>query len=60
MAYLSALPPAEAPRIVRRSTLRQFTPKTLTEPARILDHVQMARMMAAAAWPFADEVLHAP
>jgi IclR family transcriptional regulator, pca regulon regulatory protein len=48
-AFLSALPPAEAARIVRRSSLRQFTPQTLIEPESILEHVEAARK-AGYAW----------
>lgn len=48
-AYLSALPPAEAQRIVRRSALRQFTPMTLTDPAQILERIELARE-AGYAW----------
>lgn len=42
-AYLSALPRAEAQRIVRRSTLRPFTPMTLTDPKQILRQIDAAR-----------------
>jgi IclR family transcriptional regulator, pca regulon regulatory protein len=42
-AYLSALPPAEAQKIVRRSVIKQFTPMTLTDPAQILERIEMAR-----------------
>jgi len=42
-AYLAALSPAEAQRMVRRSTIRQFTPMTLTDPAQILEHIELAR-----------------
>src|ERR1700716_2483035 len=48
-AYLSALPSAEAQRIVRRSPIRQFTPMTLTGPAQILEHIELARE-AGYAW----------
>ena len=48
-AYLSALPAAEAQKIVRRSALRQFTPMTLTDPAQIMERVEMARE-AGYAW----------
>ncbi len=42
-AYLSALPMAEAQKIVRRSALRQFTPMTLTDPSQIMERIAMAR-----------------
>src|SRR6202022_1364729 len=42
-AYLSALPMAEVQKILRRSSLRQFTPQTLTDPAEILEHIKAAR-----------------
>ncbi len=42
-AFLSALPLAEAQRIIKRSTLRQFTPTTLTDPAQILERIEAAR-----------------
>jgi DNA-binding IclR family transcriptional regulator len=48
-AYLSALPRAEAQRIVRRSVLRPFTPMTLTDPKQILRQVDAARE-AGYAW----------
>src|SRR5215472_6801634 len=48
-AYLSALPAAEAQKIVRRSVLRQFTPMTLTDPAQIMERIEMARE-AGYAW----------
>jgi DNA-binding IclR family transcriptional regulator len=48
-AYLSALPPAEAIRMVRRSSLRQFTPSTLVNPEAILEHIESARR-AGYAW----------
>jgi DNA-binding IclR family transcriptional regulator len=48
-AYLSALPRAEAQRIVRRSTLRPFTPMTLTDPKQILRQIDAARE-AGYAW----------
>src|ERR1700726_2649005 len=48
-AYLSALPIAEVQKILRRSSLRQFTPQTLTDPAEILEHVKSARE-AGYAW----------
>jgi DNA-binding IclR family transcriptional regulator len=42
-AYLSALPHQDVQRILRGSTLRQFTPQTLTEPKQILRRVAAAR-----------------
>jgi len=42
-AYLSALPAAEVQRILRRSALRQFTPTTLTDAAKILERIAAAR-----------------
>jgi DNA-binding IclR family transcriptional regulator len=42
-AYLSALPPAEVQRILRRSSLRAFTPTTVTEPKKIIELVEAAR-----------------
>jgi IclR family transcriptional regulator, pca regulon regulatory protein len=48
-AYLSALPRAEAQRIVRRSELRPFTPMTLTDPKQILRQIDAARE-AGYAW----------
>jgi len=48
-AFLSALPPAEAARIVRRSSLRQFTPSTITDPDTILALIDAARK-AGYAW----------
>jgi IclR family pca regulon transcriptional regulator len=48
-AFLSALPPADAARIVRRSALRPITPKTLTDPDVILEHIEAARR-AGYAW----------
>lgn len=48
-AYLSALPAAEAVRIVRRSPLCQFTPQTLVSLEAILEHVEAARK-AGYAW----------
>ncbi|MGH8137926.1 MAG: IclR family transcriptional regulator [Steroidobacteraceae bacterium] len=42
-AYLSALPAAEAQKIVRRSPMRQFTPMTLTDPQQILERIGLAR-----------------
>jgi DNA-binding IclR family transcriptional regulator len=48
-AYLSALPRAEARRIVRRSPLRSFTPMTLTDPKQILREIDAARE-AGYAW----------
>ena len=48
-AYLAALPPAQAQRLVRRSELKALTPFTLTDPARILRRIQEARE-AGYAW----------
>src|SRR5580693_1647548 len=48
-AFLSALPAAEAARIVRRSPLRQLTPLTLVNPDAILEHIDAARK-AGYAW----------
>lgn len=48
-AYLSALPAAEAQKIVRRSAIRQFTPMTLTDPVQIMERVELARE-AGYAW----------
>lgn len=48
-AFLSALPAADATRIVRRSPLRQFTPQTLVNPEVILEHIEAARK-AGYAW----------
>jgi IclR family transcriptional regulator, pca regulon regulatory protein len=42
-AYLSALPPAVARRILRRSRLTVHTPQTLTEPQQIWKRIQAAR-----------------
>jgi IclR family pca regulon transcriptional regulator len=42
-AYLSVLPRKDAQQILRRSTLRQFTPLTLTEPKQILRQIDAAR-----------------
>jgi IclR family pca regulon transcriptional regulator len=42
-AYLSALPPAEAQQILRRSVLRQFTPNTTVDPDRLQALVDAAR-----------------
>src|ERR1700746_2321974 len=42
-AYLSGLPVAEGQRILRRATLKAFTPHTLTDPAAILEQVEAAR-----------------
>jgi IclR family transcriptional regulator, pca regulon regulatory protein len=48
-AYLSALPSAEAQRIVRKSSLRAFTPTTVTDPERIIELIDLARQ-AGCAW----------
>ena len=42
-AYLAALAPAEAQRIVRGSQLRPLTPLTLTDPRQILKRIAAAR-----------------
>lgn len=42
-AYLAALPPAAAQRILRRSEIRALTPLTLTDPKQIWKRVQAAR-----------------
>ncbi|MDB6088952.1 MAG: IclR family transcriptional regulator [Gammaproteobacteria bacterium] len=42
-AYLSALPTAEVQKILRRSSIRQFTAQTLTEPGEILERIKSAR-----------------
>ena len=48
-AYLSTLPRSEAQSILRRSTLRAYTPLTLTDPKQILRQVDAARE-AGYAW----------
>ncbi len=48
-AYLSALPPPVAPRLLRRCELRALTPHTLTDAALIVRRVQEARE-AGYAW----------
>jgi DNA-binding IclR family transcriptional regulator len=48
-AYLSALPPAAARRIVRRSRLRALTPHTITEVREIMRRIRAARE-AGYAW----------
>ena len=48
-AYLSALPPAEAAQIVRRSALRLLTPMTITAPEQVLARIDAARK-AGYAW----------
>ena len=48
-AYLSALPSAEAQKLVRRSELRALTPHTLTDPTVILKRIGEARE-AGYAW----------
>jgi IclR family transcriptional regulator, pca regulon regulatory protein len=42
-AYLSTLPNVEVQKILRRSPLRQFTPTTLTDPAQIMERIELAR-----------------
>ncbi len=41
--YLSALPPQEAQRVLRESSLRALTPMTVTDPKRILGLIDAAR-----------------
>jgi IclR family transcriptional regulator, pca regulon regulatory protein len=41
-AYLSALPPAEAQRLLRQSTLKALTPMTITDPRRIQELIATA------------------
>ena len=48
-AYLSALPPVLAQRLVRRMDLQALTPYTLTEPAAIIRRIHEARE-AGYAW----------
>ena len=48
-AYLSALPPAEANDILRRSVIRKITPMTTTDPDRIWALIDSARK-AGYAW----------
>jgi len=48
-AYLSTLPRKDVQRILHASTLRSYTPMTLTEPKRILREVDAARE-AGYAW----------
>lgn len=48
-AYLAALPPAAAARILGRSRLRALTPHTLTDPREILRRIRAARA-AGFAW----------
>jgi IclR family pca regulon transcriptional regulator len=48
-AYLSALPRKDVQEVLRRSTLRQLTPMTLTEPKQILRQIEAARA-AGYAW----------
>jgi DNA-binding IclR family transcriptional regulator len=48
-AYLSALPPEAAQRVLRRSQLRALTPHTLTDPKQILRRIHAARE-AGYAW----------
>jgi IclR family transcriptional regulator, pca regulon regulatory protein len=47
-AYLSALPRDEVREILQRSTLRPFTPHTLTDVARIIEIVDSARELGYA------------
>jgi DNA-binding IclR family transcriptional regulator len=48
-AYLSGLPAAEVQKILRRATLKPYTPQTLTDPAEIVKQVDAARE-AGYAW----------
>jgi IclR family pca regulon transcriptional regulator len=48
-AYLSTLPRKDVQRILRRSTLRAYTPMTLTDPKQILRQIDAARE-AGYAW----------
>jgi DNA-binding IclR family transcriptional regulator len=48
-AYLAALPPSAAPRILARSELHPLTPATLTDARQILKRIQAARE-AGYAW----------
>jgi IclR family transcriptional regulator, pca regulon regulatory protein len=41
--YLAALPPEEAQRVLRDSSLRALTPMTVTDPTRILGLIETAR-----------------
>jgi DNA-binding IclR family transcriptional regulator len=43
-AYLSALPPEEANDYLRRSHLVAYTPSTETDPARLIETIQKARI----------------
>jgi IclR family pca regulon transcriptional regulator len=47
-AYLSALPPAEAQRLLRASTLRSLTSQTITDPKQILKLIAAARKLGYA------------
>jgi DNA-binding IclR family transcriptional regulator len=47
-AYLSALPPAEAQRLLRASTLQALTPHTITDPRQILKLIGAARELGYA------------
>lgn len=47
-AYLSALAPADALKLLRRSNLRQFTPHTLTDLAEITRRIEAARELGYA------------
>jgi DNA-binding IclR family transcriptional regulator len=48
-AWLSGLPVAEIQKILRRSTLKAYSPNTLTDPTEILKQVEAARQ-AGYAW----------
>jgi len=51
-AYLAALPPAEAQRLLRRCELRALTPHTLTDARQIWRRIQAAR---AAGYAWSDQ-----
>lgn len=48
-AFLSALPAADMTRVIRRSTLRRFTPQTLVDADLIFEQIEAARK-AGYAW----------
>jgi len=54
-AYLSALPAAEAQRILRGTTLRAMTPMTLTDPRRIWERIEQA---AAVGYAWTDQEMY--
>jgi IclR family transcriptional regulator, pca regulon regulatory protein len=51
-AYLSALPPAAARRLVRRARLQALTPHTITDPGEIMRRIRAAR---AAGYAWSDQ-----